>query len=120
MESFPAQIPLGSLIPQRCENLLPSSKNIGTTHISNGMYRVHPAEWNVGEAAGALAAWCTMKGRSPTAIADNAEMTEEFQLLLHNQLGFELEWPEYLRSVPRYVPQLQWTVREKRRGWHTE
>ena len=31
-------------------------KNIGTTHITNGCYRLHPVEWNVGEVAGALAA----------------------------------------------------------------
>ena len=27
-------------------------KNIGTTHITNGGYRLHPVEWNIGEAAG--------------------------------------------------------------------
>ena len=26
------------------------------THITNGCYRLHPVEWNIGEAAGALAA----------------------------------------------------------------
>ncbi|HMY74930.1 MAG TPA: FAD-dependent oxidoreductase, partial [Blastocatellia bacterium] len=46
--SLPFQIPLGALIPQRMENLLPACKNIGTTHITNGCYRLHPGEWNVG------------------------------------------------------------------------
>jgi hypothetical protein len=45
---------LGALIPIRMENLLPAAKNIGTTHITNGCYRMHPVEWNIGEAAGAL------------------------------------------------------------------
>ena len=43
--SLPFQIPLGALIPQRIENLLPACKNIGTTHITNGCYRLHPVEW---------------------------------------------------------------------------
>ncbi|MGG2474547.1 FAD-dependent oxidoreductase, partial [Rhizobium sp. BR5] len=33
-------------------------KNIGTTHITNGCYRLHPVEWNIGEVAGMLAAYC--------------------------------------------------------------
>ena len=40
----------------RMRNLLPACKNIGTTHITNGCYRLHPVEWNIGEAAGVLAA----------------------------------------------------------------
>src|SRR5262249_17370065 len=50
--SLPFQIPLGALLPVRMENLLPACKNIGTTHITNGCYRLHPIEWNIGEAAG--------------------------------------------------------------------
>ena len=45
-------------MPRRVENLLPAGKNIGTTHITNGCYRLHPVEWNVGEVAGVLAAYC--------------------------------------------------------------
>ena len=44
--SLPYQIPLGALIPQRTENLLPACKNIGSTHITNGCYRLHSTEWN--------------------------------------------------------------------------
>ena len=53
--SLPFQIPLGALLPVRVQNLLPACKNIGTTHVSNGCYRLHPVEWNIGDAAGALA-----------------------------------------------------------------
>ena len=56
--NWPHQIPLGALIPQRVENLLPACKNIGVTHITNGCYRLHPIEWNIGEAVGALVAYC--------------------------------------------------------------
>lgn len=50
-DSLPFQIPLGALIPRRIENLIPANKNIGTTHITNGCYRLHPVEWNIGESA---------------------------------------------------------------------
>ena len=47
----PYQIPLGALIPQRVDNLIAACKNIGTTHLTNGAYRLHPTEWGIGEAA---------------------------------------------------------------------
>ena len=61
MASMPFQIPLGAMIPRRMENLIPGCKNIGTTHISNGCYRLHPVEWSVGEAAGSLCAFLLAK-----------------------------------------------------------
>lgn len=120
IESYPAQIPLGALVPVRVENLIPGCKNIGTTHLSSGMYRVHPAEWNIGEAAGALAAWCVTRQKTPRGIAATPGDTAEFQEVLHGRLGFELQWPSYIRRISRYQPQLQWVVREKRQGWQTD
>src|SRR5204863_8049047 len=58
----PFQIPLGALIHVRVDNLLAAAKNIATTHVTNGAYRLHPVEWNVGEAAGQLAALCARTG----------------------------------------------------------
>lgn len=54
-ESRPFQIPLSALIPKTPHNLLAAAKNIGTTHITNGSYRLHPIEWSIGEAAGLMA-----------------------------------------------------------------
>jgi hypothetical protein len=51
LDVWPFQIPLGALIPVRVENLLPAAKNIGTTHVTNGCYRLHPVDWSIGEAA---------------------------------------------------------------------
>jgi hypothetical protein len=90
--SLPYQIPLGALLPQRMENLLAAAKNIGTTHITNGCYRLHPTEWNIGEAAGALAAHALKLGRSPRTIRNNRQLLEDFQRSLVSQ-GFELDWP---------------------------
>ena len=90
--SWPFQIPLGALIPKRVENLLPAGKNIGTTHITNGCYRLHPVEWNIGEAAGALAAFCLDHNASPRAVR-NGPLLSEFQARLQNE-GIELDWPQ--------------------------
>lgn len=91
--SSPFQIPLGALIPRRMENLLPASKNLGTTHITNGCYRLHPVEWNIGEAAGALAAYCLDTNRTPRAVRGDAEHLQGFQHRLTED-GVELAWPD--------------------------
>ena len=94
ISSWPFQIPLGALIPQRVENLLPANKNIGTTHITNGSYRLHPVEWNIGEAAGALAAWSLNREQSPRGVRNDGAELKAFQDSLVRDLGFELDWPE--------------------------
>jgi hypothetical protein len=92
ISSLPFQIPLGALIPQRVENLLPACKNVGVTHITNGCYRLHPVEWNIGESAGILAAFCMAKNVRPRAVRERKDLLEEFQKLLSDQ-GVELSWP---------------------------
>ncbi|HEX3814073.1 MAG TPA: FAD-dependent oxidoreductase [Mycobacteriales bacterium] len=99
--SYPFQIPLGSLIPQRVDNLLPANKNLGTTHISNGCYRLHPVEWNIGEAAGALAAHCLQIGATPRKVRNDRALLADFQDLLQGTLGFQLGWPDSIRATPR-------------------
>ena len=75
----PFQIPLGALIPVRVRNLIAAAKNIGTTHITNGCFRLHPVEWNIGEAAGALAAFCLDRGKSAAAVHQDVELRSAFQ-----------------------------------------
>lgn len=96
VEALPFQIPLGALIPVRMENLLPAAKNIGTTHITNGCYRLHPVEWNVGEAAGALAAFCLARRTSPRSVLHTESLLHDFQEVLKRR-GVELAWPPDLR-----------------------
>ncbi len=88
---YPFQIPLGALIPRRMENLLAGCKNIGTTHITNGAYRLHPIEWNIGEAAGAVAAFCLRTGLSPRGVRNGERTLADFQQLLVRS-GFVLDW----------------------------
>lgn len=90
--SLPFQIPLASLIPQRMRNLLPACKNLGTTHVTNGCYRLHPVEWNIGEAVGLLAAFCILNRTEPQAVAASEPLTEDFHRLARSH-GIETEWP---------------------------
>jgi hypothetical protein len=95
IESWPFQVPLGALIPQRVRNLLPANKNIGTTHITNGCYRLHPVEWNAGEAAGAVAAWSLAHGTYPSAVRNDEAQLRAFQDMLVTKRGVQLEWPAF-------------------------
>ncbi len=101
VNSWPHQIPLGALLPVRVENLLPACKNLGVTHITNGCYRLHPIEWNIGEAAGALAAYALNGGYTPRQVRNTQNLLLDFQEMLVNKLGFELAWPEDIRTTSR-------------------
>ena len=59
----------------RLENLLAGAKNVATTHITNGAYRLHPVEWNIGEAAGHLAAYCGARRTTPRAVREQRQRT---------------------------------------------
>ena len=96
--TLPFQIPLGALIPRRVENLLPACKNLGVTHLTNGCYRLHPVEWNIGEAAGTLAAFCVAQKKSPREVQNNSGFLADFQKLLR-QDGVRLEWPKEVGPV---------------------
>ena len=87
------QIPLGSLLPRRMENLLPACKNLGVTHITNGCYRLHPVEWNIGESVGALVAFCLAKKTSPRSVRATPDLLTAFQSQLTAQ-GIRLAWPK--------------------------
>jgi hypothetical protein len=87
----PFQIPLGALVPVRTANLLPAAKNIGTTHLTNGAYRLHPVEWAVGEAAALLAVLCRRTGTLPQEVHARADLTRRLQLALLDQ-GIPIYW----------------------------
>lgn len=97
IDSFPFQIPLGSLIPADVDNLVAASKNIGTTHITNGAYRLHPVEWSIGEAVGALADRVAATGLDPHQVRADPARLRDLQNVLE-RLGVTLAWPEEIRS----------------------
>ncbi|MDF2441862.1 MAG: hypothetical protein JWR01_65 [Subtercola sp.] len=101
IDTYPFEIPLGALIPVRIDNLIAAGKTIGSTHVSNGCYRLHPVEWAIGEAAGSLAAEALATGHSPRQIRATPRLLEDFQASLVRS-GAQLHWPEELRSKLEY------------------
>jgi hypothetical protein len=97
VSSLPFQIPMGALLPKRVENLLPACKNLGVTHITNGCYRLHPVEWNIGESAGLIAAEALRLKTIPRAIRNKGVLLREFQARIQAE-GVEIAWP---RVSPR-------------------
>ncbi|QDV69638.1 putative FAD-binding dehydrogenase [Rosistilla carotiformis] len=89
--SLQFQVPLGALLPVRMRNLIPACKNIGTTHVTNGCYRLHPVEWGIGEAAGALVAHAMQTHQTPHAIRANPKRLADFQNQIRKQ-GIATEW----------------------------
>lgn len=95
----PFELPLGALLPVRVRNLIPASKNIGTTHVTNGCYRLHPVEWNVGEAAGLLSAYCLSRKVDPHQVREQEGHLQDFRSLLVRE-GIELHWPRVSSADP--------------------
>jgi len=90
-DTRPFQVPLGALVPQGLENLLPAAKNIGTTHITNGAYRVHSVEWLIGEAAGVLADFAIDHDVIPAVVAADDRWTQQVQIELLDR-GVPIFW----------------------------
>lgn len=88
--TYPFEIPLSAMIPVRLKNLIPACKNIGCTHLTSGCYRLHPVEWNIGEVAGYMAAYCIEHSIALTDMMTQ-EHLEPFQRLLESR-GIQLHW----------------------------
>ncbi|MFP4234292.1 MAG: FAD-dependent oxidoreductase, partial [Nitriliruptoraceae bacterium] len=99
----PFQVPLSALVADAPTNLVAAGKTIGTTHLSNGAYRVHPVEWSSGTAAGVLAAVAVRTARPPTqVVADPALRLRVQRTLLAG--GAELAWTvDVPRTDPRWA-----------------
>lgn len=111
----PFQIPLGALVPVRLSNLLAGGKNLGSTHITNGCYRLHPVEWNIGEAAGALAAFSLARGVTPADVWHRPDLLASFQRRLLAE-GVPLSWLIDIRvDDPRFVGAQQMFMRAPQR-----
>ncbi len=70
-ETFPFQIPLRSMIPQKIDNLLVTGKSLAMSHITAASYRVQSIEWSTGAAAGTTAAFSLETGMMPFQLVDN-------------------------------------------------
>ena len=88
----PFQIPLGALIPgEGPRNVLAGNKNIGTTHLTNGAYRLHPTEWAIGEAAGGIASWSLAHDIGIHHLFKRRDAVRAFQLSLLDA-GSPIAW----------------------------
>ncbi|MBD2256832.1 FAD-dependent oxidoreductase [Pseudanabaena sp. FACHB-2040] len=67
--ALPFSLPLGALVPANTDGLVLSAKSLGTTHITNAAYRMHPMEWAIGEASGCLAVVAAWLGVQPRDLA---------------------------------------------------
>lgn len=79
-QSKPYEIPLGALIDRDADNLMAAGKTIGTTHITNGAYRLHPTEWATGEAVGEALAWSLDHRTTPARLDGDASQLRDLQL----------------------------------------
>ncbi len=84
-------IPLGALITKKRTNYIPACKNIGTSHLTNGCYRLHPIEWNIGEVAGYLAAYSLDEGCEIAEVREDPVRLKKFREILKEN-GIPLDW----------------------------
>lgn len=89
--ALPFTLPVGSLVPLDTDGLVLSSKSLGTTHITNAAYRMHPVEWAIGEASGYLAALAVWAGVQPRAIALQEPLLRKLQGLITRN-GIPIFW----------------------------
>jgi FAD dependent oxidoreductase len=87
----PFQIPLAAMLAEAPENLIAAGKCFGATHVTNGAFRLHPIEWNIGESAGQLASFCLAHGVSPRDVLEQTGWRRAFQVALL-EAGIPLHW----------------------------
>src|SRR6202011_847548 len=67
---------MSALLPREPLNFLPAAKNLGVTHLTNGAFRLHPVEWNIGESAGVIASLWLERGRMPPVAAVQTRLAQ--------------------------------------------
>lgn len=77
--ALPFSLPAKSLVPMTTDGLVLSAKSLGTTHITNAAYRMHPMEWAIGEASGFLAVFAAWTGESPRTIVETLPLLRKLQ-----------------------------------------
>jgi hypothetical protein len=89
----PFQIPMAALMPREPLNFLPAGKNLGVTHLTNGAFRLHPIEWNIGESAGTIAAlWLERKNEPKPAEVQKVLAKEGVQMVWFDDVGPNDPW----------------------------
>lgn len=89
--ALPFSLALGALVPVNTDGLVLSAKSLGTTHITNAAYRMHPMEWAIGEASGFLAVLAAWAGTEPRQIATQEAQVRRLQGFLSRN-GIPIFW----------------------------
>ncbi len=84
--TYPFQIPLRAMIPQKIDNMLVAGKIIATSHIAGAAYRVHSFEWSSGAAAGTTAAFALEQAIAPYQLVDRLPRREPQLEVLQRRL----------------------------------
>lgn len=84
--TYPFQIALRGMIPQKIDNLLVAGKSIAVSHIAAAAYRVHSFEWSAGAAAGTVASFALQENIAPYQLVDDLPRLEPKLQILKNIL----------------------------------
>ncbi len=77
--ALPFSLPAKSLVPMTTDGFILSAKSLGTTHITNAAYRMHPMEWAIGEASGFLAVFAAWTAEQPRAVVESLPLLRKLQ-----------------------------------------
>jgi FAD dependent oxidoreductase len=94
----PFQIPMAAFLPRDPVNFLPAGKNIGVTHLSNGAFRLHPVEWNIGESAAVIGSLWLESGPEPQPAKVQTELAA---------LGVPMVWFDDVSATDPAFPAIQ-------------
>ena len=70
-DTYPFQIPLRAMIPQKLDNLLVTGKSMAMSHLGAAAYRVQSIEWSAGAATGTTAAFALENHLFPYQLVEN-------------------------------------------------
>ena len=102
--ALPFSLPAKSLVPMTADGLILSAKSIGTTHITNAAYRMHPIEWAIGEASGFLAVFAVWAKAQPRKIVETLPLLRKLQGFMTRN-GMPIFWfDDVAHNDPDFEP----------------
>jgi len=92
--TLPYHLPLGAFIARSGPaNVLPAAKDFGASRLAAASARTHPTEWECGEIAAHLAAFCLARDADPAQVRDTPALLAAFQAGLQAD-GITTRWEE--------------------------
>ncbi len=94
IQALPYALPLGAFLPRSGpSNLIPAANDWGASRLAMASARMHPIEWEAGEIAGHLAAFCLLNNVLPAQVRATPALLSAFQAKLEDD-GIMLRWSE--------------------------